>query len=64
MKKFHVRVALSHESFGGFDHKDGVDIFVVDAKDKKSAEKKALAESKKKSPLYHREIETVEEIKS
>ncbi len=44
MKTFKVTIALSHESFGGYDHSDGNVIKTVKAKNQKSAESKAIKE--------------------
>ncbi len=62
MKQFHVKIQYSHESYGGFDHKDGIEGFLVKARDEKSARKKALAEADKKNPSYEKKIILVETL--
>ncbi len=52
MKTYTVTVELSHESFGGYDHKDGRYDYVVTAKDRGDAKKKALKISKSKGGGY------------
>ena len=41
MKKFKVGLALGHESYNGYDHKDGVHEYTVEARNSESAIKKA-----------------------
>ena len=56
MKKFIVTIELSHESFGGYDHKDGTETYEVDARNEASARKKAMKLSKNKGGGYSRQI--------
>ncbi len=46
-KLFVVEVQLWHESFGGYDHKDGTKTYQVFAINEESAKKKVLKESQK-----------------
>ena len=41
MKKWEVTLNIGHESYGGYDHKDGDETHLVDALNRTSAVKKA-----------------------
>ena len=51
MKKFRVDFTLNHESFGGYDHCDGVKSFEVEAASSRSAKNKAEFLLKKQGGL-------------
>ena len=55
-KQYIVTVELSHESFGGHDHKDGNAYYEVVAMNEASASKKALKEN---SGGYEKRVKSV-----
>lgn len=61
LKKFAVTIESSHESFNGYDLKDGKEIFEVFAMNRDSAEKKALKLAYSKGGGYHNEAIKIDE---
>ncbi len=61
MKKFNVTVQYSHESFGGYTHRDGSEIFLVEARNHDSARKKALKIARSKTN-YECSANCIEEL--
>lgn len=41
MKTFEVEITYGHESYNGYDHRDGMRKYIVNARNYKSAENKA-----------------------
>ena len=56
MKTYTVKIELSHESFNGYDHKDGIETYEVPARNEDSAERKAMKLSRDKGGGYSREV--------
>jgi len=59
MKNYIVNIQFSHESFGGYDHIDGVSGYTVWSRNEESAKKKAMKIAKSEGGGYHREVKSV-----
>ena len=59
MKNFIVEIEFSHESFGGYDHKDGTRQYEVKAKTADSARNKALKLARKGAGAYDTRVISV-----
>jgi len=59
MKTFIVTIQLSHESYNGYDHKDGHLNYEVKARNADSARNKAKKLAKKTAPQYERDVISV-----
>lgn len=59
MKTFKVTVAFSHESFGGYNHKDGTSDYFVQAKNSKSAKNKVKKYLSRNAPNYQKDFVSV-----
>ena len=64
MKEFIATVEISHESFGGYTHKDGQETYIVRAKNKTSAVSKVKRHIRKMGGGYCRRVICILEKRS
>ena len=60
LKTYIVTIALSHESFGGYDHNDGEETFEVKAINCEVAGRKGLALARKDGGGYETKLKKVQ----